>query len=226
LVVCAVIFAVFVRYETRRPDPFIDVRALGRNANVSLVYVQFTLVNVLFYSLFFGMPQYLQHALGYGADATGIMMLSIAGFGVLVSPFAGRWIDRTRSSKGVLLAGSATAVAGTLLLWEFGGGASPAALFLMLAVLGCSNGFNNLGLQTALYAFVPREETGAASGLFMTSRYLGTILSSSLLGMIFGAEVTAGQFRIMAIVGAALGTALLLLTIRIPRRSDPAQTRA
>ena len=59
-------------------------------------------------------------------------------------------------------------------------------IFLVLCVLGIANGFNNLGMQAALYDFVTKEETGIASGLFMISRFIGTILSSSLLAALFG----------------------------------------
>jgi MFS family permease len=209
----------FCLYENRRKEPFIDLRSLRRNVNVSLVYIQFILVNVLFYSLFFGVPAYLQKELKYGADLTGIMMLSVAGFGVVVSPLAGRWIDRTGSSRSILLAGSLTALAGTILLLSVNSGSPPLYIFAVLSVLGCSNGFNNLGLQTTLFSFVKSEETGAASGLFMTSRYLGTILSSSLLGIVFGQHATTKQFHIVALVGAAIGCIILLLSIRMPSQS-------
>jgi MFS family permease len=225
LLLSAVSAVLFYGYESRRDDPFVDVKSLRRNVNVSLVYIQFVLVNVLFYSLFFGVPTYLQKVQHYEADLTGVVMLSIAGFGVIVSPFAGRWIDRTHSSKAVLLVGAVTAIAGTLLLLTIGDNVSPLYLFIVLSVLGCSNGLNNLGLQTALYSFVRPEETGIASGLFMTSRYLGTILSSSLLGIVFGGEVTTAQFHIVALVGAVIGAAILLLSIRMPRKGTVRQGR-
>jgi EmrB/QacA subfamily drug resistance transporter len=209
----------FVLYEARRKDPFIDIKSLRRNMNVSFVYIQFILVNVLFYSLFFGVPAYLQKELKYSADLTGIMMLSVAGFGVIVSPLAGRWIDRTGSSKSILVVGAITALLGTVLLWSVNSGSPPIYIFAVLSVLGCSNGFNNLGLQTALFSFVKSEETGAASGLFMTSRYLGTILSSSLLGIVFGQNTSTTQFHIIALIGAVIGCIILFLSIRMPRRS-------
>jgi EmrB/QacA subfamily drug resistance transporter len=206
----------FCLYEVRRKEPFIDIRSLRRNKNVSYVYIQYVLINVLFYSIFFGVPAYLQQELKYGAELTGIMMLAVAGFGVVVSPFAGRWIDRTGSSRSIVLAGSVTAIVGTVLLLGMNSSSPPIYIFAVLSILGCSNGLNNLGLQTALYSFVKSEDTGAAFGLFMTSRYLGTILSSSLLGIVFGQHATTEQFHIVALVGAAIGCIILLLSIRMP----------
>ena len=59
-------------------------------------------------------------------------------------------------------------------------------LAINLSVLGFSNGFNNVGLQTALFQVSPQEIISAASGLFQTARYMGTILSTVLLGVLFG----------------------------------------
>ncbi|WP_424767827.1 MFS transporter [Paenibacillus sp. sgz302251] len=219
LLVFAIAVVWFIRHETRRPAPFVNVSSLRKNVNVSLVYVQFILVNILFYSMFFGVPTYLQKVQGFEANVTGIVMLSIAGFSVVVSPLAGRWIDRTQSSKTVLLAGAIFAISGTLLLLTVGNHSSPLYLFAVLSLLGVSSGFNNLGLQTALFAFADPKETGIASGLFMTSRYLGTILSSSLLGMAFGQQVTTAQFHVVAIVGAAIGVLILLLSARMPSKA-------
>lgn len=86
----------------------------------------------------------------------------------------------------------------------------------MLAVFGVSVGFNNLSLQAALYSAASHEEMGAASGLFMTSRYLGTILSTSLLGVAFGQHIGVAQPHVVAIVLAVLGALVLAQSIRSP----------
>jgi MFS family permease len=207
----------FYMVESRRKEPFINVIALRKNLNMSLVYVQFILVNVIFYSIFFGIPLYLQSFRHFDSKTTGLVMLSIAGFGVIVSPIAGRWIDR-KGSKPALFAGASTIIAGSLLLMTIQGNSPVLWIFFSLSVLGLSNGFNNLGLQTALYSFVPPAETGAASGLFMTSRYIGTIFSSSLLGILFGHQVTTAHLHTMGLISVIIGVLVLFLTIRMPNK--------
>jgi EmrB/QacA subfamily drug resistance transporter len=216
LLASVVFTVIFYVVEARRKEPFVNVIALKENVNMSLVYVQFILVNVIFYSIFFGIPLYLQSFRHFDSKTTGLVMLSIAGFGVIVSPIAGRWIDRG-GSKPALFAGAATIIAGSLLLMTIQGTSPVLWIFFSLSVLGLSNGFNNLGLQTALYSFVPPSETGAASGLFMTSRYIGTIFSSSLLGILFGHQVTTSHLHLMAIISVIIGVVVLFLTIRMPR---------
>ncbi|GGF93422.1 MFS transporter [Paenibacillus abyssi] len=209
---CSASIAAFCFLENKMKHPFIDVRSLRSNTKAALVYVRFILVNVLFYSLFFGVPSYLQHVHGYESGLTGIVMLSVAGFGVVVSPIAARWIDRTDSSEPAIIAGAVFAITGTLLLLTVNNQSAPISIFLILSLLGCSNGFSSLGLQTALFRSVAPQDTGAASGLFMTSRYLGTILSSCLLGIIFKDQITTEQFHIVAVLGAGISSAVLLLT--------------
>ncbi|MDC3414479.1 MFS transporter [Aquibacillus sp. 3ASR75-11] len=217
LLLSLVVSFLFYHYEVRQKDPFIDVLGLKKNINVTFVYIQFILVNILFYSLFFGVPTYLQTNLKLDAKNTGIMMLSIAGFGMIIAPIAGKWIDQS-GSKPILFVGSISLIIGTLMILTIQDESSLGWIFFALSFLGVSNGFNNLGMQTALYDFVTPEETSAASGLFMTSRYIGTILSSSLLGILFGKNVTTENFHIIGVIGSIIGVCILLLTIRLPNR--------
>lgn len=215
LLLSLILSVIFYQYEARRKSPFVDVVALKKNMNITFVYIQFILVNVLFYSIFFGVPTYLQDHLHVDAKNTGIVMLAIAGFGVIITPIIGKVIDKS-GSKPILLVGSISLIIGTLMILTIKDTSSLGWIFFALSFLGISNGFNNLGMQTALYDFVTPEETGAASGLFMTSRYIGTILSSSLLGILFGKNVTTEHFHMIGIVGCLIAICILLLTIRMP----------
>ncbi|PZE21540.1 MFS transporter [Paenibacillus xerothermodurans] len=210
----------FYRFELRRSKPFIDVVFLRQNINVTLIYAQFILTNVAFYSIMFGIPSYLQRVQRMDPQQTGLVMLSIAGFSVLVTPIVGRWIDR-RGSKPSLIVGTACVIAGALLLLLIQDDASVFTIFLALCVLGIANGFNNLGMQTSLYDFVTKEETGVASGLFMTSRFIGTILSSSLLAALFGESITTAHLHSMAWTCAGLGVLMFVLTLRLPQVNRP-----
>ncbi|MDR6550124.1 MFS transporter [Paenibacillus qinlingensis] len=206
------------RYELGQSKPFINVAFLRKNMNVTRIYAQFILTNIAFYSIMFGIPSYLQSVQGMDPQKTGLVMLSIAGFSVLVTPLVGRWIDLS-GSRPPLIAGTALVAVGSLLLMLIQDNASAVTIFLVLCVLGIANGFNNLSMQTALYDFVTKEETGIASGLFMTSRFIGTILSSSLLAALFGKNITTSHLHSMAWTCAGLGVLMFALTMRMPSRS-------
>lgn len=208
----------FYAFEARRRFPFVDVRFLAGNRQVTRVYIQFILVNIVFYSVMFGIPSYLQQVREFDSQHVGLLMLAISGFGVFVTPLVGRWIDRA-GSKIPLIMGSLIVLTGTLLLLTLQDDSPSAWIFLVLAVLGISSGFHNLGLQTALFASVAKAETGIASGLFMTSRFMGTILSSSLLGAVFGHGITTDKLHGLAVACAVIGGLILWLSLLLPARA-------
>ncbi|GAA0500798.1 MFS transporter [Salinibacillus aidingensis] len=189
----------FYFYENRHQAPFIHFPTLRQNPTVTWIYLQFMTINLVYYCYFFGFPTYLQQAAGYNEGKTGLIMLALAGFSVIISPLAGALIDRF-GSKVPMVIGAVLLLIGTGLLLTFDQASPLLWLMVIMAVLGMSNGFNNISAQTALFENVSREETGSASGLFQTSRYLGAILSGSLLGITFNQFVDTKHLHLVAII--------------------------
>ena len=92
------------------------------------------------------------------------------------------------------------------------------------AVLGIPNGFNNLGLQAALYENAPADQMGAAGGQVQTFRYVGAILSTSLLGLVFGTTVSSAGLHSLAYILAVISGFVLVASLmaRGPRRAREA----
>lgn len=209
----------FVRHELKATSPFIPFRTFAKFPAMTWVNVEFILVNVLFYSIFFGLPTYLQTVRHVSEFHTGILMLSLGLCSLIVSPIAGRWIDKSGYRPALLVSG---------LLMTIGAGwivalneTSPViSVCLALAAFGISNGLNNVAMQAALFKSSPKEMIGVASGLFMTSRYLGTILASLLLTIVMGDKLTAGGFRVL---GAVLLVIALFLVFRNWHSKDSGQ---
>ena len=204
--------ALFVVRERRARDPFIDLAMFTAGA-LRRTYSSFASVNTVFYSLFFGLPLWLEQARGLPPDAVGLLMLPFAGLGVLATPIAARLI-RTRSIKLVIVVGMSTMVAATLLLLLLDGNTTIAAIVAITIVLGIPNAFNNMGLQAALFQAAPSEKIGSASGLFQTSRYVGTFMSSALLGIVFGSKATSHELHLLALILAAISVILLAVSAR------------
>src|SRR5699024_4240163 len=208
-------FICFYVYENRHPEAFIDVSALKSNKNVLLVYAQFISINLVYYCYFFGLPTFLQQVRKYSEGQTGLIMLAMAGFGVLISPLAGGWIDRSGSKPSVLV-GSISLMVGTALIFTIHDTTSLLWILVIMSVLGISNGFNNISMQTSLLRFVQPEKTGSASGLFQTSRYMGAILSSSLLGILFNKQMDVEHFHLIALVCLGFCALNVFFSIRMP----------
>lgn len=214
-VICIVGFIWFYLYERKKDEPFIDVKGLKKNRNATSVYVQFILINLVYYGYFYGFPTFLQQVQGYSERDTGLIMLALAGFGVLTAPIAGRMIDHL-GSKVPLLTGAGLLFVGTILLLTYQSGSPLIWFIVVMSVLGMSNGFNNISMQTALYEHTPPEETGSASGLFQTSRYIGAILSSSLLGIVFNKNLDLAHLHLIAVFSLVFTGLVIFLGFRLP----------
>jgi predicted MFS family arabinose efflux permease len=136
-------------------------------------------------------------------------MLPLLGFGVIATQAAVRIIAK-RTFRAPLVAGYLALIAGALLLL-FVQPASPLALIVAgLSLVGIANGCTNMGLQTALYLHVKQEDTGAASGLFLTFRSLGSIVATSLIGIVYGAKVSMSGLHILVLVIVLCGVGLAI----------------
>lgn len=102
-------------------EPFIQIRMFKEEQRLSLVYVQFIILNIFFYCLFFGLPSYFQDELGWRVEMTGLFMLCMSGVSIIVSPLTGKWVDRGDERHPVL--------ASTVLMLA---GASAMTFFLFL----------------------------------------------------------------------------------------------
>src|SRR5262249_29267906 len=114
-------------------------------------------------------------------------------------PLAVRLIDRA-GPKPCLILGSALLLAGSLALLLVDAVTPIQALLAVPLVLGIPNGFNNLGLQAALYETAPAASMGTAAGLFQTFRFTGAILSTAVIGIVLGQGASGGGLHTLAAV--------------------------
>lgn len=212
--------AALVRLELRTNTPFLDVRLLARNRALSLTYLRTALTYMAFYAIFYGVPSWLEGGRGMSPGQSGLVMLPIAGLGVFMTLLATRLV-RTRGPGLPLLIGSVGLAVGGLVLATLVHADTPVvALLLVYAVLGIPNGFNNMGNQTSMYAAAPSGTTGAASGLYRTSQYVGANLAAAMLELVAGGGA-AGLHR-MGLCVAAIAV-VLVVGVLVARR--PAAAR-
>lgn len=219
LAVVPVAGGLLVVRELNVASPFLDLRMLAANRPLVSVYLQFAGTTLVFYSVFFGVPIWLEQARGFDAATAGLLMLPITGMGVLVTPAAAWLVNRAGPRPPVIL-GSLALTAGSLLLLTYGPASSPLAIVAVAFVLGIPNAFNNIGLQAALYEAAPPERVASAGGQFQTFRYIGAILSTSLLAVAFGRHATAADLHLVALAIAGL-SALLVVASLLSRRWRP-----
>jgi uncharacterized membrane protein (UPF0136 family) len=70
-----------------------------------------------------------------------------------------------------------------------------------------------VGNQTALYIQAPAELVGVAAGLSRTLSHVGSIVSSTITGIVFSHNVTDSGMQTVGGILVAVSVAMLLLTV-------------
>ncbi|MFS0823874.1 MFS transporter [Bacillus sp. 1P02SD] len=198
----------FYTYEKKKADPLINVVFLKKNPTISVIYAQYILATLIFFSILLFTPIYLQEVIELGSEYTGLMMLALSVFAMLTTPIATRWAERV-GYRVPLLVGAGIGIAGVAFLYMTTKNSSLLWIVLVLAVFGISNGLMNISLQNLLYTFISVTQTGIASGLLMTSRFIGNILASSIYGVVFAIGLNDVSKNSMAFVLLAVSLVII-----------------
>jgi MFS family permease len=214
-----VLLALFIWWELKAKEPFIDIRLFRSAPSLSWVYLQFICLNIFFYCLFFGLPSYFQDELHFSVRTSGLFMLFMSGASVLISPITGKWVDKAGVNKPIN-AGSFLLMAGGVLFMLYFVHAPILGMGLILILLGMSYGILNVVLQAAMVKESPVGMIGTTSGLFQTCRYFGSILSSIVLGLVFGKAFTASHMHFLGFILIFFGTLSFLMGLWFTKELD------
>ncbi|QJA00740.1 MFS transporter [Leifsonia sp. PS1209] len=204
--------ALFVWRELRTAHPFLDLRLLAANRRLLMVYLCFAVFNVVYYSAFFGLPQYLQEYGGYSAGIAGLLMFPLAAVTIVATPFAARAIERV-GVRTTLLWGASALIVGAGLLAVGAATTAPVVVLVLTAVLGVPYCVVSIAMNQALYSAARPQDAGVAAGIFQTSRYVGAIVATTMLGLLFTDGTTASTW--LAAVGIATGLAVVHLALLV-----------
>jgi EmrB/QacA subfamily drug resistance transporter len=214
-VVAVVAFIGFLAYESRRHDPFIDLRFFR-----SIPFASATVIAVCAFAAWgaflFMMSLYLQDERGFSAMNTGLIYLPVAIGALVFSPLSGRMVGRWGSRPSLLIAGSLITAA-TLLLSQLNATTPVWQLLVIFAVFGIGFSMVNAPITTAAVSGMPTDRAGAASAVASTSRQIGVSLGVALCGSVAGSALATmgADFAVAArplwFVGAALGVTIFIL---------------
>ncbi|MEW5813435.1 MAG: MFS transporter [Actinomycetota bacterium] len=214
-VVAALALAAFLRYESRRDDPFLDLRFF-RSIPFSSATISAVSAFSAWGAFLFMMSLYLQGERGYSAMHTGLIYLPIAVGALVFSPLSGRLVGRFGARPSLVIAGVLIATASTML--TFLTAATPVwSLLIVFTVFGIGFAMVNAPITNAAVGGMPLDRAGAASAVTSTSRQVGVSIGVALCGSVAGSAITlaGGDFAAAArplwFVCAALGLVILAL---------------
>lgn len=199
MILAIVLTVAFYLYEKGREEPFINVNFFRKNLNITLIFGQYIMSTMIFFSILLSMPTYLQTVLGANSRTAGITMLFLSVMAMIMTPFATRWMEQSGFRFPLMVSGLIGLI-GVCLLFTIKHNSLIIAVGTVLAIFGLNNGIQNIGLKNLLYSFIDKGESGVAAGLLMTSRYIGNILASSIYGVAFITGMNDGNMQKMTMV--------------------------
>jgi DHA2 family methylenomycin A resistance protein-like MFS transporter len=222
--VAAVLFAA---QELRHPRPVVELR-LFRNAQFMAANGAVALSNLAMYVTLFALPLLLTRRGGWAAAQIGVVLttMSLTATMFASSPVGGRAADR----RGTRLPSVVGLVLMTGCLLPFALAAprlSAGAIVASLVGVGTGLGLAAVPLQVAAFEVVDASLSGLVSGVFSTSRYLGSIAGISLLaGPLEPAAQGFGGFGPLFTAVAVAAGASAAAAFALPRRPRTVEVEA
>jgi MFS family permease len=162
-------------------------------------------------------------ARGWGAGSIGAVLSALTVGMIVMGPIGGQFGDAHGRRLPARL-GITAAMAGIIVLAIAGRSVQPLLLVAGLALFGLGLGATTPNLMSAALGSVPDSRTGAAAGVFTTSRYVGSLTTTLLIAAFVTADAT-GSRLILTI--SAVCVVLAFIVVRWlpgPDRREPGDT--
>lgn len=207
-----VLAGLFVLRELRFSPPFLDLRLLGRNRPLMLVYLGFAVFSSVYYFVFFGLPQLLQEAGGYGPGLVGLLMLPLAAMSVLATPWAVRAMGKF-GVRNVLIAGVVLLTAVAALMWLLTGSLAIPLVLALTTLMGVPYGAVGIATNQGMFLSVGPQERGVAAGIYQTCRYVGAITATVMIGVFASGGVDQASWGLMVLAMLVLSAVAFGVTL-------------
>lgn len=187
-VVVLIAFVLWQRFN--RKEPLLPLR-LFRDRNFSLANVAITSIGFTIVCMSLPLVFYFQLVRGLTPTQSALMLVPMAVISAGLAPFAGRLLDRV-NPRGFAVFGtlmlSASLVVYSLLLTP------DQPLWLLLvpsAMMGVANAFVWGPISNTATRNLPPQQAGAGSGVFNTTRQVGSVLGSASIAALIESRLAA-----------------------------------
>ncbi|WP_323703001.1 MFS transporter [Mammaliicoccus sp. Dog046] len=209
LIIGFITFVSFILFELKSKKPFIDLRVLGHNTALNNTYLRTFLSMIVSYSVLYGYIQWLEDVKDLTPAHAGLMMLPQFLVGLIMAQLTGTRL----SIKAKLYIGTIGAII-TMAGFQFINAQTPIIILILLsAVFGLPQGLLNLANQNAVYHQAPRSIIGMSAGLLRTCGYIGAIVSSTLIGMLFKGESLTVAMHQLGFIAMLISIIIMVLTV-------------
>ena len=188
-----IMFAFFIWWERRAPEPMLDLALFRRgifSLGVSAMFLSFLGGT----AVFFLMPFYIQKVLGYAPGETGLIMVAAAVCFALSGPVAGRLSDRF-GPRWLAAAGLVLMCASFLTMSRMGEVAEVWVVVAALTMLGLGMGLFYSPNASAVLSTVDSRRYGVATAFLNMVRNTANVTGVALSTSIVTAAMSAKGFE-------------------------------
>jgi Na+/melibiose symporter-like transporter len=187
-----VVLAGFVIWQTmNRNEPLLPL-GLFATRNFSLANAAIMAVGFVISSIGLPLIFYFQIVLGYTPIGSALMLSPMAVLLVVLAPITGQMTDRFHPRILAFIGMVCLAVGlGWYALWLVPGADQWWRLLLPSALLGVANAFIWSPISATATRNLPQRQAGAGSGIYNTTRQIGSVLGSASIAALMQARLAA-----------------------------------
>lgn len=172
----------FISNELRVRDPFFNLRLLAEKPYTTGLGITLSYC-IGYFSITILVTLYLQGAQHLNPLESGLLLIPLSAPQLIMGPLGGKLADRFGSAR-LIIVGVSFILFSFLLLWNLGGQLSIPAVVIPLIIISVANGFAWPSLAKAVLSAAPKDQAGAASGMFYTIYNVGRVISQTLALML------------------------------------------
>ncbi len=172
----------FTRWERHTPDPLVDLQ-LFRHIPFVIGGSVFGLQNLGMYALLFQLPFLLEGWYQLDPTTIGQILLTMTIFMVFFSSIGGRMAEGL-GVRTTVLSGLFISLIGMIMLFSTTGSVTLWWMSISLAWVGAGVGIVTGPAQAAALSAVSPEQSGVASGVLSTMRYIGGVAGITIISTV------------------------------------------
>jgi DHA2 family multidrug resistance protein len=219
-------FGWFVWHSWRSKHPLVNLRVL-KNWNFAIGCLLILIFGISIYSTITVLPLFYQELLGYTALTAGIVVAP-RGLGSIVAMPAIAYLSERIDARYLLTFGFVLVAVTTLYMGSMTTEIGPWTLLIPILITGFGVGFIFVPISTQAYGTLPREQIGAASGLYNLMRNIGGSIGVSLTATLLTRRSSVHQSEMtnyMSRSGAQFQSALQTDMTPLATHFGPAHAR-
>jgi EmrB/QacA subfamily drug resistance transporter len=170
-VTAAVLFIGFIIHELRTEAPMLDLKLFRDRVFSIATTLRFVLGMGYYFSIFL-LPLFTQEILGWDATQSGLILMPAGLAMAVLMPISGMLVDKI-GARVLIFSGMVLAAYGTLLFARIDTDWTMQHMIVVNAIRTAALGLLFTPLTTAALLNVPRNRTGAASGILNTIWQVG-----------------------------------------------------